>query len=95
MPQSNWNNVVMGAVTGGGEGLVGGTERFINNLSQGSYGQMIDSAFDNAYTNRQNQLQNQVDMAGLGNANRLANMAIGTSATLMPWVYGLGKFGIK
>ena len=91
MPKSDWSNVVMGAITGVGEGLVGGVERFVDGLTHGEYSKIVNSNFDNAYTNRQNKLQDRADSVGLGNANRLANMTISASGRAMPWVYGLGK----
>ena len=54
-------------------------------------GLIVNSNFDNAYTNRQNKLQDRADSVGLGNANRLANMTISASGRAMPWVYGFGK----
>lgn len=91
MPKSDWSNVVMGAITGVGEGLVGGVEQFVDGLTHGEYSKIVNSNFDNAYTNRQNKLQDRADFVGLGNANRLANMTISASGRAMPWVYGLGK----
>jgi len=94
MPKSNWNNVVMGAITGFGEGLVGGAERLANGLSGGLYGKVMDNLTYDSYTDRQNKLQNQANHAGLGYANRLANTAIDTSATGMQYYYG-GKLASK
>ena len=95
MPHSNWNNVAMGAITGAGEGLIGGAENAINGLTQGGYGVMVDSIFDNAYSNRQIKLQQQADVVGLGNANRIANLAARGFSSTIPLVYGYGKFNIK
>ncbi len=63
MPQSNWNNVVMGAVTGAGEGLVGGLERLANNVSFGVYGDHVPG-----YWKRQEKMRQQAEQAGLGEA---------------------------
>ena len=76
MPKSNWNNVVMGAITGFGEGLVGGANRVLNSATYGLYGRTVDALTDGAYTNQQNQLQQQAEQNGLGYVNKLANKAI-------------------
>ncbi len=78
MPQSNWNNVVMGAITGTGEGWVGGLERIANNATVGLYGDYISAG----YQDRQNKAQQQAEQAGLGEAYKWGTRAID---------YGLGS----
>lgn len=91
MPQTKWNDIIMAGMTGMGEGMVTGIERFVNGITGGAYGNIINSNFDNAYTNRQQVLQDRADSVGLGNVNRLANTAIDVSGRLMPFVYGVSK----
>ncbi len=76
MPKPSIHNVVMGAVTGFGEGLIGGVNRALDNATYGLYGGTIDSLTNGAYTNQQNRLQQQADQNGLGYVNKLANKAI-------------------
>lgn len=92
MPKTKWNEVIMAGITGMGEGMIGGVERFADSLTRGEYGRKVDSIFDNAYTNRQNILQNRADSVGLGNANRLVNTAITVSGELLPLAYVHGRF---
>ena len=89
--KSHWDGVGLAAITGVGEGMIGGIERLANGITNGVYGKILDTNFDNAYTNRQNKLQNRADSNNLGNINRMANTTIDVSGYLMPYVYGLGK----
>jgi hypothetical protein len=71
MPQSNWNNVVMGAITGAGEGFIRGMERIANNFSFGIYGDRVPG-----YWERQEKARQQAEQAGLGEAYKWATRAI-------------------
>lgn len=71
MPKSNWNNVVMGAITGFGEGVNSGLERLTNNLTVGLYGDHVAG-----YEERQNKMKQRAEQTGLGNAYKWATRAI-------------------
>jgi hypothetical protein len=71
MPKSNWNNVVMGAITGFGEGVNRGLERLTNNLTVGLYGDHVAG-----YEERQNKMKQRAEQTGLGNAYKWATRAI-------------------
>ena len=71
MPKSNWNNVVMGAITGFGEGVNSGLERLTNNLTAGLYGDHVAG-----YEERQNKMKQRAEQTGLGNAYKWATRAI-------------------
>ena len=92
IPKANWNDIITAGITGLGEGMTAGIERFINGASSGNYGKIMDANFDNAYTKRQNNMQNYANAIGLENANRLANTAIDISGKLFPYAYGASKF---
>ena len=88
---SYWNGVATGAVTGTGEGIIGGTERYLNTLSGGIYGDVFDR-----YPTRQNSLQEQASSAGVGKLNQLANDGVdwtarGMQATLLSKINKLIK----
>ena len=80
---SNWNGVFTSAVTGAADGIFGGTERATNGLTKGAYGYVVDQFVDNAYSNRQNRLQQYANQAGLGMANKVSNRLIDGSSILL------------
>ncbi len=80
---SNFNGVPTSAISGLGEGIFGGLERFADGLTGGIYGEIIDTDMNNAYTDRQRKLQNRADQAGVGNLNKLTNHFIDVDAALM------------
>ena len=48
-PKTSMSDVFLEGVKGFGEGVLGGTERFVNGLTGGMYGQIIDEDMNNAY----------------------------------------------
>lgn len=52
------------------------------------------SLFNNSYTNRQNELQNQADSSGVGYLHNLANTVIDTDAEIAKYYYA-AKLGNK
>ena len=91
---SVWNGVATAAVQGMLEGVIGGTERLVNGLSGGVYGNVVDNLTEGSFSNRQNNLQNRADQAGIGYVNRLANSAIDVSSATLRDLYGI-KYGGK
>ena len=83
LPQPDWNDVVMGALVGTGQGLQSGINRALNAGTFGVYGAAVDAAFDGAYTNQQRDIQNQAEQEGLGKFNKLANKAIDAGTQLI------------
>ena len=77
---NNWNGVATSATTGTAEGVFGGAERFANGLTGGAYGYGVDNYMNNAYSNRQNRLQQRANQAGVGSSNALSNLLIDGSA---------------
>ncbi len=73
---NNWNGVATSAITGTAEGTLATGERIINGLTNNKYGQEVDYLFNNAYSNRQNRLQQQANQAGLGGLNKAANAMV-------------------
>ena len=73
---SNWKGVGVDAITGAGEGIIAAGERAINGLTGNKYGQEVDYLFNNAYSDRQNRLQQRADQAGIGGLNRGTNAFI-------------------
>ncbi len=71
MPKANWGDVVMGAVTGFGDGINSGLERLANNLTFGLYGDHVSG-----YEERQNKIKQRAEQEGLGNAYKWATRAI-------------------
>ena len=95
-PQSKssvFDGVPTAALTGFVDGIIGGVERAVNDLTGGLYGEQVDNLRHNSYTNRQNYLQNQADQSGLGYANRIANSVIDLSSTALRDLYGFTKGG--
>lgn len=58
-------SVIGGALGGFAEGIMGGAERLANGLTGGVYGQLIDRGGSDAYTNRQNFLQQRAEKEGV------------------------------
>ncbi len=83
MNNSYWKENLANAATGFAEGTFAGASRFANGLTGGIYGKIVDSAFDNDYTNRQNLLQERADSVGLGFNNHIMNKTIDVSADLI------------
>ena len=68
---------------------MGGAERLANGLTGGVYGQLIDRGFSDAYTNRQNFLQQRAEREGGGRLNNIMNDVIDVDGYLLG--YYLGK----
>ncbi len=82
-------SVIGGALGGFAEGIMGGAERLANGLTGGVYGQLIDRGFSDAYTNRQNFLQQRAEREGGGRLNNIMNDVIDVDGYLLG--YYLGK----
>jgi hypothetical protein len=82
LPQPDWNDVVMSAIVGTGQGLQSAVSRALNAGTLGLYGATVDATLGNAYTNQQKYVQNLAEQEGLGAANKLANTAIDVGSQL-------------
>jgi len=80
-------SVIGGALTGFAEGVMGGAERLLNGLTFELYGDGVDYFSNNAYTNRQNRLQNRANSVGAktGFANMVANKIIDTDSEALKY----------
>jgi hypothetical protein len=84
----NLDGVWSAAASGFVEGVVGGAERLVNNITGGKYGEFVDNLTYDSYTNRQNKLQDRANQAGVGYINKLANSAIDLGGSGLGYYYG-------
>ena len=82
-PHISTGEILLEGVKGFGEGIFGGLERFTNGLTGGLYGSIIDGDMNNAYTNRQNYLQNLANQASLGKLYEWEKNFLDVDAALM------------
>ncbi len=82
-PRTSAGGILLEGVKGFGKGVFGGLERFTNSLTGGVYGNIVDGDINNAYTNRQNYLQNLANQAGLGKLYERDKNFLDVDAALM------------
>ena len=83
VPRTSTGEILLEGVKGFGEGVFGGLERFTNGLTGGLYGSIVDGDMNNAYTNRQNYLQNLSNQADLGKLYEWEKNFLDVDAALM------------
>ncbi len=74
------------------DGIVSGTESFLDHLTSGNYSRINNRLFDGSMQKRRDRLQQEADLAGLGKANDLLQTGLENLGDLTRNIKTLNKF---